>query len=135
MRRPTRAWPNGALVRLEIQPHRGERRGSFELLLQITDYVPAKLVSMRLASDNTGRISKLFDHLEWKIELLAGTPDGRSPAAIRGTETAHTRNWRARLLAGLAERILMNQLFYPDVMALGQFTQPLPPNPFPAYGQ
>jgi hypothetical protein len=116
----------GALVKLVIQPHKGEIRGSFDLLLSVADYVPGKLAILRLANDQSGRISRLFDHLEWKIEL--------EPGLIRGTETAHTRHWRARLFAALSQRILMNQLFYPDVMALGLFTQPAGQNPYPAYG-
>jgi hypothetical protein len=116
----------GALIRLEIQPHRGEHRGSFDLLLKVADYVPGKFVTLKLAQDQTGRITRLFDSLEWKIEFL--------PGVIRGTETAHTSHWRSRLFAALSQRILMNQLFYPDLMALGQFTQPLSPNPYPAYG-
>lgn len=117
----------GALVQLEIQPHKGEHRGSFQLEFQISDFVPNKFVSMKLVKDQSGRIAKLFDRLDWKIELL--------PGSIRATETAHTRHWRSRMMASLAQRTLMNQLLYPDVMALGQFTQPQSQNPYPVYGQ
>lgn len=116
----------GALIRLEIRPHKGERRGSFELLVEVTEQVPQKLITMRLIQDGSGRIHKVVDGLEWRIELLAGK--------IRGTATARTRHWRSRVISALSQRVLMNQLFYPNVMALGLFTQPRPPNPFPAYG-
>jgi hypothetical protein len=116
----------GALIRLEIRPHKGERRGSFELLVEITEHVPQKLIAMRLVQDGSGRINKVVEGLEWRIELLGDK--------IRGTATARTRHWRSRVIGALSERVLMNQLFYPNVMALGLFTQPHPPNPFPAYG-
>ncbi len=126
----------GALIRIEILPHKGEHRGSFDLLVAVAEYVPGKLLRLAVAKDQSGRIIKLLDRLEWEIELVpAPHPDGSPGLVIRGTETAITRHWRSRLFAGLSPRILMNQVFYPDVMALAQFTQPKSPNPYPAYGQ
>lgn len=120
----------GALIRLEIRPHRGERRGSFELLTRVVEYDPGKTLMLQIVEDRSGRVFKLFDRLLWKIELLPG-----GQPIIRGTETVRTRSWRARVLSRLAERIVLNQLFYPDIMALAEFTQPLGPNPYPVYGQ
>jgi hypothetical protein len=125
----------GALIRLEIEPHPGEKRGSFVLVMQVGEYVPKHLITMHLVGDRSGRIVKLFDRLEWKIELVPAPAGSPEPLLIRGTETAHTTHWRARLFGAIASRILMNQLFYPDLMALGEFTQPLHPNPYPVYGQ
>lgn len=121
----------GALVRIEILPHRGEHRGGFDILVTVREYVPGKLLDLEVLSDQSGRIIKLFDHLEWKIELARES----SGIVIRGTELARTRHWRSRLFAALSPRILLNQVFYPDLMALGQFTQPKTPNLYPAYGQ
>jgi hypothetical protein len=125
----------GAVIRLEILPHKGEHRGSFDLLVQVSQYEPGRRVVLELIKDQSSRISRLFDKVQWTIELVPAGDAGKPSLMIRGTETTHTHHWRARLFAGLSERILLNQVFYPDLMALGQFTQPLPPNPFPAYGQ
>jgi hypothetical protein len=125
----------GALIRLEIQPHKGERRGSFDLLMQVTEFIPQKRITMRLTRDGSGRIQKIVERLEWKIEIEGqGQAGAKSAHVIRATATARTCHWRSRVIGGIASRVLMNQLFYPNVMALGLFTQPRPPNPFPAYG-
>lgn len=116
----------GALVRLEVHPRKGQSRGSFDLLVEISEFVPEKVVEIRLVRDGSGRIDKIVEKLVWRIEL--------EPGRVRGLGTARTRHWRARLFAAISPRVLMNQLFYPDVMALGEFTQPLPPNPYPVYG-
>jgi hypothetical protein len=117
---------NGALIRLEVHPHKGQSRGSFDLTMQVTEYEPGRLIAMRLARDGSGRIDKVVTGLEWRIEL--------KPGRIAATASARTRSWRSRLIGAISERVLMNQLFYPDVMALGEFTHPQPPNPYPAYG-
>jgi hypothetical protein len=116
----------GALIRLEVRPRKGERRGSFDLLIEVTDFVPEQRVAMRLVQDGSQRIEKVVERLEWLIEL--------KPGVIRGSASAHTRHWRSRLFGAISGRVFMNQLFYPNVMALGLFTQPRQPNPYPAYG-
>jgi hypothetical protein len=122
----------GALIQFEVDPKKSRRR-RFELLAEVTEYVPQKLLALRILRDSSGKILKLVDRLEWRIELLPA--EGGRPGLIRGIETAHTRHWRARLMGALWERTFMNQLFYPDLMTLGQFTTPSAPNPYPVYGQ
>lgn len=122
----------GALVMLNFDPGKGARK-RFRLLVQVAEYVPRKSITLRLARDETTKIVRMVEGLEWKIEFKPGPSPGET--RIWGTATARTRSWRGRFFGNLSERILMNQLFYPDVMALGLFTQPVGPNPYPVYGQ
>jgi hypothetical protein len=81
--------------------------------------------------DSTGKLDAMFGSLTWRIELVPA--EGGHPALVRGTETAHTRNWRARMFAGISERILLNQAFFPDVIQLGAIENADDPNPYPKY--
>ncbi len=119
----------GALLELKLDPKKPFKR-PFEIHAVVTEYVPEKSFSLRVTKESTGRLEKLFKSLEWKIELI---PQPSGETLIRGTETARTFGWRARLLASLAERILLNQVFYPDLIRLGKITQPHGPNPWAPY--
>jgi hypothetical protein len=114
----------GCIVRLFIDPKRGPWN-KFEVGLSVVDYEPRKLIRLRVISDTKGRLTELFDLLEWEIAL---TPR-EGGTVIRGSANAHTRNWRSRFFGALAERILMHQVFYPDLSRLAVLKQPLPSHP------
>ncbi len=109
----------GTVVTLKIDPKKGQRK-RFELQAQVLDYVPARLLRLRITDDTSGRLTRLFDNLEWTIEIEP-TAKGSS---IRGIAQAHTRHWRSRLFGRLAEKILMNQVFYPNLIQLADREQP-----------
>ncbi len=97
----------------------------FELSARIHEYEPNQKIALKLENDSTGRITRLFDRLEWKIELDQApegiqTKDGPAKTIIRGRAVAHTAHWRGRIFAGLSPRIIMNQVFYPDLVKLAR---------------
>jgi hypothetical protein len=106
-------------VRLKIDPKNGIAR-PFEITVQVMDYVPKKRLELRVLSDSKNRLTKLFDSLQWVIEL---TPNG-SGSWIRGQAIAHTHHWRARILGKLVPTILLNQVFYPDLLVMAEINKP-----------
>ena len=122
----------GSLLQLNMAPKKLTSK-AFALKVKITEYSPGRVLKMQIVEDSSQRLTRLFDRLEWKIEILPH-PKG---SLILGTASAHTSHWRSRLFGRLSERILMNQTFYPDLLKLSELTQPfstpdpqshLPPN-------
>lgn len=109
----------GAILTLKMDPKKGKRK-QFDLTFVVTDVVPEKSIQLKLIDDSSQRLTHLFDHIEWKIEIESA-PNG---TRLKGSAVAHTHHWRARLLGGIAERILMNQIFYPNLVRLAELRQP-----------
>jgi hypothetical protein len=116
----------GSIVRLSIDPKKG-RWKKFVVQVRVSEYVPGKRLSLHVLSDSKNRLDKYFDRLDWTVDLLP-TTEGKG-TLIRGTELAHTSYWRTRLFGRIASRIMMNQVFYPDLIQLGVLTRPSPPVP------
>lgn len=115
----------GAKIRIGVEPRKQKWR-RYELTFIAFRYEKDRLIELRLLTDSTERVTRMFENVRWTIELLPAPP-GSPPEAktrIRGTLTARTRSWRSRVLTTLAERILAHQLFLPDLEALGRLTRP-----------
>jgi hypothetical protein len=106
---------DGALLEIEIDPGKQGRR-HFQLAARIRHFEPGKLLEIEILDDSSGRLTRVFDQLNWKIELTRNSETQQWQ--IIGTETAHTAHWRSRLFGRLAPRILLNQVFYPDLLVL-----------------
>ncbi len=121
----------GAQFTLKIDPKKGKRK-QFDLQARVIDFIPGRLLRLEITQDSSGRLTHLFDHLEWKIEIEpveSNRPlrvrSGPPPQSmIRGLGVAHTHHWRARLFGRLAEKIVMNQVFYPNLIQLADLQQP-----------
>lgn len=111
----------GALLEIQVDPGKGAHR-KFQIAARITRYEPGKALELEVLDDSSGKILKLFDHLSWKIELSEDTQN--KLVVIHGTETAHTTHWRSRLFGRLAPRVLLNQLFYPNLLVLANPVTP-----------
>jgi hypothetical protein len=111
----------GALLEIQIDPGKGSHR-VFTLAGKITRFEPGKVLEIQILDDSSGKITKLFDQLSWKIELTPSA-DGKT-IQIVGTEIAHTSHWRSRLFGRLAPRVLLNQLFYPNILILSNPVTP-----------
>jgi hypothetical protein len=109
----------GSIVQLKIDPRKGERK-RFLLTAEVTDYIPAQRLTLKILKDSTGRLNRLFDDMHWNIELVSR----KQGSLIRGTITARTHHWRARLFGQMSEKILMNQIFYPNLIKLAELKQP-----------
>lgn len=106
----------GALVTLHMDPHKGAAK-RFEIHARITEFTPSKSIAFQVLDESKGRIAKLFSSLDWKIEIN-GEKSGT--LLIVGHEEAQTSSARARFLGRAAPRILLNQLFYPDLIVLAE---------------
>jgi hypothetical protein len=129
---PPTNFKEGSIVELKMNPRKGQHK-KFQLKALVTEYTPGKKLSLRLLEDSSNRLTQIFDRLEWKIEILPPAPGakmskkmGSQPQAsiIQGTAIAHTQHWRARLFGRLAEKILMNQVFLPNLVKLAELKQP-----------
>ena len=103
----------GSVVKLSFDPQRGPWR-KFEVLVNVREYVPNQKLEMQVVSDSNHKLSHLFDRLDWEVEIL---PSG-GHTLVRGTARAHTALWRSRLFGRLFQKILMNQVYYPDIIHL-----------------
>ena len=122
----------GARIRFTVEPKQMKHK-RFQIFAIVERYVPQKELTLRLIKDSTGRITGLFKDLRWTVRFSPGTPQG-APGLTRGDLThgtmivgelrGTTAHWRSRLFGRLAPRILMHQLFYPNLVALAELTQP-----------
>jgi hypothetical protein len=115
----------GAIITFNIDPHKGAHR-RFVMTAEVENYSPGHTLELKILTDSSGRLTKLFDLVNWKIDFIPKSVEkpGEDGSYIRGTVTAHTHHWRARLFGRMAEKILMNQIFYPDLIKLSELTQP-----------
>jgi hypothetical protein len=110
----------GDVITLAMDPKKGPSK-CFSLKAEVTEYRPAHSLSLKIIDDSSHRLTLLFDRLEWKIEL---EPKPSGGSWIRSTAIAHTHHWRSRLFGAIAEKILMHQVFYPNVLKLATLMQP-----------
>jgi len=103
-----------SILRLFLEPPKKEWK-RFELDLQVDQKSPDR-IDARIIRESKGRLEKLLSDIRWSIELLPA-PDGKG-TLIRGEALARTTGPKARLLARVVPRIVMNQVFYPDLEAL-----------------
>ncbi len=109
----------GETLQLDIDPHKGKSK-RFQIRAEVTKYSPGQSLSLKILQDSSHRLTRLFDQIEWTLEIK---PHGHG-SLLRGTATAHTSHWRSRLLGYFAEKIIMNQIFYPDLIKLSELRQP-----------
>lgn len=109
----------GARLSLLMDPGKAMSK-RFEIIARVKKYVPGKLVTLEIENDSTSRLSRIFKNLEWTIEF---TPKD-SGTLIRGTASATTCHWRSRLFGRIAERVVMNQIYYPNLIKLAELRQP-----------
>ena len=102
------------LIRVLVEPPKKQWK-RFELDLAVTRSTRDR-IEVELLADSKGRIEKLFSSVGWTITLLPD-PQGQG-TLIRGEARARTTSAKARMLGRVAPRIVMNQLFYPDLEAL-----------------
>lgn len=126
----------GSELKFWIAPH-GLRLKSYAISAKVLHFNPKESVTLLLLEDQSGKLTRLFDRLEWKVELKksespaaesfghtetvkTGQQAGAIPQAwlVRGTVLAHTAHWRSRLFGNLTPKILLNQVFLPDLLKL-----------------
>lgn len=111
----------GETIRYEIEPFKKEWK-RFEMTGKVTERIPGRKLAVELQEDSTGRLTRLFDGYRWSVEIEEAPAEIQArgfKTLIRGTAVAHTANWRGRLFGKLSPRILMNQVFYVDLVKFG----------------
>lgn len=108
----------GTDLKLRIDSHKTPWSG-FELIARVEEYVPGSRFRLRVLEDSSQKLTRLFENIEWAVEIQPAGTGSR----VLGTATARTRNWRSRIFGALVEKILMHQIFYPDLIKLAEFTQ------------
>jgi hypothetical protein len=114
----------GSLLEFEMEPPKKEWR-RFVIKAVVTDYFPSKILAVRLLSESSGRLQRIFSNLQWTLEFEPHA-SGKG-TLIRGRVSALTRSRRARIFARIAPRIVMNQVFYPDLEKLARIEFPKEP--------
>jgi hypothetical protein len=110
----------GMDVRWTMMPKKRESR-RYELQLYVVAYRPRRLLQLRVMKDTTGRLTRLFEYLEWTVEIGERAPG----TFVRGTLRARTANWRSRVMGGLAERVFLSQVLQADLFALAGLKRPV----------
>lgn len=96
-----------------MQP-KGKPWRKYDLSVRLKKFSPSEGMTLEVAKDSTGRVTELFEHLEWTLAYTPIDAGTRVTGRIRG----RTRNWRSRLFSRISPHILMNQVFYPDLITL-----------------
>lgn len=117
----------GAVILLKADPRHGLAK-PIELTVQVTRVVPGKIIELRVLDESSGRLFHSFESILWRIQVREGDV-GLRPAngvtTLIGTETVRTASWRSRIFGRIARRIMMTQLFYPDLIKLADPAQTL----------
>lgn len=98
-----------------------------DLVARVEEFIPSRKVRLRIIEDSSGKLSRLFDRIDWVVEVL---PDPKGKAAlIRGESSAHTANWRSRLFGTVATNIVLHQIYYPNLLKLAELTPQIAKDP------
>jgi hypothetical protein len=121
----------GEMIRLTIDPKKGPSR-KFTIMARILEFTSGQKLKLEILGDSHERLNKLFDHITWTIEISPWTDgplrNGKLPKSkVTAISEVHTCHWRSRLFGRIAEKILLNQTFYPNVLALSGLELPSEP--------
>ena len=116
---PDQTPEKGALIRFLIDPKKGDHR-KFFLFAEVIDYVPEKKLSLRLRDDRSGKLHKLFNQVIWELEVIPA--EGKLPVRLHGSARATSNSFRARFWGRSAEKVLMNQVYFIDLIGLAEFS-------------
>lgn len=120
----------GSTLRLWLNDHKSPW-SAMQITVQVLESHPQH-IKLRVIEDSKGKLTRLFDHLEWEVQFKPSNLITAEPRTtqITARAVAHTRHWRSRLFGALTEKILMNQVFHPNILQLAQLRSlaPLSPN-------
>ncbi len=119
----------GARLKLSIEPKKKQWK-RFQITALVEAYRPNDYLRLRILGDSKGKLSELFENLVWQINLLpspaltdvpARAKDGTpNLTLIRGQVAARGISWRSKIFGTVTPRILMAQVFYPDLIRLAE---------------
>jgi hypothetical protein len=116
----------GSLVQLELVP-KADPRKRFIARLQVKEFVPKQALHVEWIWDSHGKIARVVDSLEWRIEL---SPQEKG-TKVKQQIWARTRGPRARWFARFAPGIYLHQLAMADMEKLILLKRPSGVIPIP----
>jgi hypothetical protein len=130
---PTAPASGTESVLLQFEPKTKQWK-RFELQARVRP-VSRTRTEVELTEDRQGKLSRLFQDVRWSVELQGPVrwAEHTYPRSLKGELTARTHHWRARLFGRLTPRILLNQVFYPDLQGLSRVDQPKAMESAPSY--
>jgi len=115
----------GSVVKLNFDPLHGPFK-KFSVIVAIKEFIPNQKVEIQVLSDSHRKLNHLFDNVLWSVEIFPR----EHGSIVRGVGLAHTAMWRSRLFGKLFNKILINQVYFPDIIHLAMLGKPEPTNPF-----
>ena len=115
----------GAEILFEMEP-RGKEWKRYTVRGKVIAFVPGRRVRLALMEESTGKTTRLLDHLEWEFSILPAEgrwKDKNYLSVIHGEARADTKNFRSRFLGRFADRGLMNQIYWIDLVRLANFIE------------
>jgi hypothetical protein len=119
----------GEEIELTIIP-KGQTWKTFTMVLKVLDYKPGQFIELAMIRESTGKIMKLLSQMRWRIEWVA---ESEKSTRIRAVVQARTASWRSRLFDKIARRMMMNQVFWVDLNALAELSEPKDATPPPQH--
>jgi hypothetical protein len=120
---PARIQP-GDEVLLKIEPPKKSWK-RFEIRVKVLEITPITRAGRRLRlamiNDSTGKLNSAFERLEWEVSIENPSDQEHTIVGICRTRT---QTWRTRVFGTFARKILMHQIYYPNLIALSRITQP-----------
>lgn len=115
----------GTQIRFEIEP-RGKEWKRYTLLAKVIAYEPGKKIRFLLLEESTGKTTRLLRNIEWEVSVHGS--DGKwekkgYPSVVHGEIQGETRTSHARFLGRIADRSLMNQVYWIDLVRLANFVE------------
>ncbi|RYZ67357.1 MAG: hypothetical protein EOP09_11165 [Proteobacteria bacterium] len=119
--KPTETIAVGNRIYYSVEP-KGKEWKRFELIGEVSKYEPGKHLSVKLVGDTKKKLTTVFEEYEWSLTVSEANLDLKSKgfkSMAVGTAEAITATWRGRVFGSLFSRILMNQVYYVDLVKLG----------------
>ncbi len=110
----------GQLIDLRINAKKGFEK-TFVLKMKVSEWIPGRKLVLTLIEDSTGRFNRILNDLTWSIEI-------GDQQKVTGQVSAQTKSWRSRFLGTYAKTVLLNQVYYFDLL---KFTGTVSAEPLP----
>lgn len=119
---PKNPFKVGSSLVYEIEPVKKEWK-RFSITTQVMSF-DGQAVHLKIIEDSKQKLTRIFDRLEWKLKIAPASAELQKfgyQSVVLGEATAFTKSWRSRLFGKISPRILMNQVYYVDLMKLATF--------------
>jgi hypothetical protein len=110
---PKGTYEPGDFIKLKVTSPKKYQK-PFYLTLKVENYVPKRTLKLKLVEDSSQKITKLLSDIIWNIQI---ENDETGKNKIIAEISATTKTWKSRFYGSYAKDILLNQIFYPDLIS------------------